>query len=847
MNTHTLKTKKLLLASLVMAALHQGSVSAQETENTEKARSLEKITVTSLKRTQSLDEVPMSVSAVNMDKIESAGIERLEDLATYIPNFSISRDAIADRINIRGMQSGTQAGFEQSVGTFVNGIYRGRGTQARFSFMDVERVEVMRGPQSILFGKNTVAGALNITTAKPDEDLNGFFSIAQNFEHDQTELNGMITGALTDDLRARVFLLSKEMNEGWVHNNFYDKGTPQSDEKMGRLTVEWDASDRTMLTFMLEKSDFDIASFPQAMYLPGPLAAFGAETSYTTSNIGNTSSAMNFGSPQQMSGEATEFLVTSETNYDSGTLTVTAGTSRYDFLRDTDVDYSALDGLRFSDAEDFEQDSIELRFASNTGGKFEFMTGLYWQQQKMMVDGLSMFNVPVLQQVLKGGCAAGLGAAFGDIYVGGDVGATGAGVIQAGGPAGLVNACGTAAAFEGLPFGVSRYARLDQETDTLGIFAQGTYNFSDDLRATFGLRYTEEEKRASKVSFAADLIAENRTITTNPVVQAVSEQLGEFITHEFSPSDPGMTRDESSPDWALNVQYDMNDDTMTYVTASTGFKSGGYNSFYMKSGNTLDSRDVAFEDENVLAFEIGMKTELLDGAADLNIAAFHSTFDDIQVAVFSGNTTFEVQNAAKATSSGIEIDGRYRATDALTLTAAIGLLNFEYDEFPNQACTSLQFVTARQAAFDAAADIPSKIGVGMGYNNAACANAGTNDMSGRTSSLSPDTTASLAANHIAEFGDYELVSNLDINYRSAIHTVDDLDPLADLPAQTFVNGSITLNQLEQGWSLTLIGKNLSDEQHFTYINDVPLFAGAHNFMPAPGRNWTLKFKYNFGE
>ncbi|WP_462157468.1 TonB-dependent receptor [Pseudoalteromonas sp. GB56] len=850
MKAHAISTQKLLLASLVYAALHQGQASAEEQQREPEDRTLETITVTSLKRSQSLKEVPLSVSAVNAEKLENSGIERLEDLSGYIPNFKIAKDSIADRINIRGMQSGNQAGFEQSVGTFVNGVYRGRGVQSRFSFVDVERVEVMRGPQSILFGKNTVAGALNITTARPDDVFNGRVSASYNPTHEQTELSGMVTGALSDDVRARAFILSREMDEGWLHNNFYDQGGPLSEELMGRFTLEWDAGDSTLVTVMLESSDFEVGAFPHGTRKAGPIAAFAAIESYTEANIGNTHPVLNFGSSQRMDGKSNELSITSETEFESGALTITAGHSTYEFDRSLDADYSALDGLRFNDSEDFSQNSLELRFASNTGGEFEYMTGLYWQQQDLTTDGLSLFNIPTLKQVLLGGCTAGVNALGGDInsvYAPGDVVSTGVGVISLGGPASLLNACGTAAAFAGIPTGVGRYAKLEQDSDTYGIFAQGTWNVNEDFRATLGVRYTKEDKSADKAGYATDFTPNNKEQSTNALVIAVAEQVGEFKTHNFTSSDPGMSRSENSLDWSVNLQYDVNDDTMSYATVGTGFKSGGFNSFYMRSPEGANSNDVAFEEEDVLAFEVGTKTTLFEGVADINIAAFHSTFDDIQVAVFSGNTTFEVKNAAKAKSYGLEIDGRWAATESLTVTGALGLLNFEYDDFVNQACTSDQFLSTRQALYAGTNDIAQKIGIAMGYNNAACANAGINDMSGKTASNAPETTASLAFNHITDFDEYELISNLDFNYRSSVYRVDDLDPIGEEPAETFVNASLRLNSLEHGWSLTLIGKNLTDVEHFDYINDVPLFPGAHNFMPLAGRNFTLRFDYAFGE
>ena len=594
------------------------------------------------------------------------------------------------------------------------------------------------------------------------------------------------------------------------------------------------------------------------MLQAGPLAALGAIEGYDVASVGNTSPALNFGSSQNMTGSSDEATMIIESRFDAGTLSITAGHSAYDFVRNLDADYAPIDALRFTDSEDYAQDSLEIRFAADKKDGFEYMTGLYWQTQDLVLTGQTFFNIPFLQQVLLGGCNAGIsanGANLSDVYVAGDVGATGAGVIGLNGSAGLVNTCGTAAAFDGIPVGVGRYAFLDQNTDTLGVFAQATWDLTDRLAITAGMRYTQEEKSATKIGYATDFdpaILTTPQPTDSPLVKGVSEQVGEFVTHSFSPSDQGMTRDENSTTWALNLQYTAADDSLSYVRAGTGFKGGGYNSFYMRSplrGNVADSRDVAFEEEDVLSFEVGYKTSLLDGAADLNVAVFHSTFENMQVSVFSGNTTFEVQNAAQATSYGLELDGRWRATESLTLSGSLGLLNFEFDEFASQACTSDQFLMSREAAFaSAAGNIPQQIGIAMTYNNASCANAGVNDMQGRTTTNAPEISASVVASHVYEVATgYDLNTDIDINHRSEVYRVDDLDPIGLQPSMTFVNASITLDAYDSGWSLSLIANNLTDREHFDYINDVPLFPGAHNYMPLQGRSYTLRFNYAFGD
>lgn len=807
---------------------------------------LEEVVVTAQKRAESLQDVPISVSAMSGEKMADTGVQRFEDVATYVPNFAISKDPIGDKINIRGIQSGNQAGFEQSVGTFVDGIYRGRGVQIRNAFMDVEMVEVLRGPQGTLFGKNTIAGALNIRTRNPTEAFEGEISASYNIDFEETELGGYFSGPLTDRLRGRLALLSREMDKGWVHNDYYDQNGPNNEERATRVTLEWDADENTLVTFRFEDGDFTNESTGYTIAQAGALTPFGAFSSTTDALIGNAGPVMDFGSDNLMDGDNQEASITVERDYEAGILTAILGYSEYQFERFLDADYSALNGLRFDDTEGFEQSSIELRFTSRSGGNFEHITGLFYQQQALTTDGLGYFNLPAIQAVLNGGCANALGAAYGSTYAAGDALATAANAA-AFGSALLANTCGQAAAFDGRTDGVNRYARLDQDTQSWAIFGQGTWNLGDTLRMTLGIRYTEEEKQAAQLVHAAAFGAHDTRTSTNPLTIGLSQAVGEFTTHNFTPDDPGMTRDEENLTWSANLQWDVTADTLAYISASTGFKAGGYNSFYMglPGGLGADANDTSFEEEEVITFEVGAKMTLLDGQAEMNVALFKTEFDNLQAAIFSGSTTFEVQNAAKATSQGIEIDGRWRATEKFTLQGSLGWIDFEFDDFVNQACTSDQFSAARQNAFDAAASDFDRALVALGYNNASCAAAGLNDLGGKTSAHTPEFSATLLFNYVENIGNYEINANLDVNYIDEVYRQDDLDPVSVDDASVKVNASVTIGPQDGNWDISLIGKNLTDEDTFTFVNDVPLFGGAHNMTPQPPRSLAVRGRFRF--
>jgi len=179
---------------------------------------LEEVIVTAQKRTESLQDVPISIVAISGEKIDDFGITGLEELTQYVPNVTINNGAGTPNLFIRGVGSGTNAGFEQSVGMYIDGVYAGRGALASVpTTMDLERVEILKGPQGILFGKNTVAGAISITTAKPTDEFEGLVEALYEHDHGEQQYNLVLSGPLTDNLSGRLAVRYDEI-DGWWDN-----------------------------------------------------------------------------------------------------------------------------------------------------------------------------------------------------------------------------------------------------------------------------------------------------------------------------------------------------------------------------------------------------------------------------------------------------------------------------------------------------------------------------------------------------------------------------------------------------------------------------------------------------
>jgi iron complex outermembrane recepter protein len=218
---------------------------------------LEEIVVTAQKREESLQDVPISVNAVSGEKLAEAGIARLDDLKAYVPNLQVTETGIANNFYIRGIGSGLNQGFEQSVSTYADGVFRGRGPQSRMPFLDLERIEVLRGPQPILFGKNAIAGAVNLISARPTSEFMGSVRATHEVETNETAIESVLSVPFTETFGARLALRYRE-NDGYVRNLTSGDDEPSREDTFGRLTLAFTPSENFDATLKVEHGRFDI-------------------------------------------------------------------------------------------------------------------------------------------------------------------------------------------------------------------------------------------------------------------------------------------------------------------------------------------------------------------------------------------------------------------------------------------------------------------------------------------------------------------------------------------------------------------------------------------------------------
>jgi len=594
---------------------------------------LDDIIVTAQKRAEGLSDVPISISAVSGKQVESYGQTNLEQISSSVPNLKITQTAIANRIAIRGIASGDNKGFEQSVAMFVDGVYYGRDQLSRLPLVDMERVEVLRGPQPTLFGKNAIAGAVNITTRSPTDEFEGTVSGLYEFNHKELQLTGVLSGPLSDGIEARVVGYHRSM-DGYFYNQKLKRNEPNVDEYYVRGKVEFDKGGPLAAELKLEYADFAMKGQPRDVFgavgnynavFQGPFFV-STVPDYVREDNGYESRNKVFGA-------------TLNADLEIGEHTLTSVTSLLDYkTREiVDVDFSGisfLDGTNLR--EDYRQFSQELRLTSPGGEAFNYIGGVYYQHAKLDVQDFTLFNPTFL----------GLGAPF--------------------------NALGD-----------TRNDRdYSQTSDLISAFAQGELSLTDQLRVTAGARFNHEKKSGRR-----SLAIVQGPLSTAPaaVVAAVFRALN-IEAHSIAGK---LSEDSFNP--MVNVQFDATDDLMLYASYARGTKAGGFD---IRSNSLPTSTTVAkpgafeFQDESADNFEAGLKYKGRDVAFNLSI--YRTKYKDLQVNIFDGTLNFNVRNAAAARTQGIEADFRAALAEGLTISGAIAYLDFKFTNFTDGQCYYLQ-------------------------------------------------------------------------------------------------------------------------------------------------------------
>lgn len=734
--------------------------SADETSQSDASTTagVEDIVVTAQGRVQLLQDVPVAVSVASGEALANANLLNLQDVTARMPGVNISPTPLAEFVSIRGVGSSLNVGFEQSVGTFVDGIYRGRARSTRAALFDIERVEILRGPQTTFFGNNTIAGALNITTRKPrnEFELNGTAFYAPNMGEYMVEAG--VTVPLSNDLSVRVAGRQSGM-DGYIKNTTTGKDGPDKNDKVGRIALRWDSSSGIVMDARLDGGRMRDTGITNTEYLgcpPDPSLgpAAGPCARYLAANGGVVDDDLDRVSANNPSFFNYDFVEGEwRTAIDMGrnSLTLTSGYFWHDSHLFTDVlpvparqggsvvgtDYTFI----VDTDERYRQFSQEIRFASPADGLLSYMVGAYYAHSRLNVNFYhGLYFVP-----------------FGR-FSGGEYTAT-------------------------TP--VAGHIVNTEKADTLSSFAAVTLRPVDRLRVNLGLRYSSVKKKATRFVEAgtsgtarptdANFVPGNATTQAN-LLPALSYDIGQFAR-------PVRTDNKLMP--AVSIQYDLTPDVMGYVSYAKGFKAGGYSVLVSKSD---------FGPENVNDFEIGFKSSLFDRMLTLNIDAFYSKYKDLQesttIQLANGSSFQVVTNVAASVAKGVEMGATLRPVPGLTLTADVAYLNSIYRSYPGAPCTALQTAQARANGI------------------AAC----VQDMSGKRRAFAPEWSGNIGAEYVTDIGsDFRLNLQGDIYFTSFFYQQPIADRLLSQDSFAKINARIGFGARNGRWEVAVIGRNLTNK------------------------------------
>lgn len=764
---------ELRLLSVVIASLSFSPFVAAQP-------ALEEIYVTAQKRTQTLKEVPISMNAISGDKIEKSGLTSIERMADYIPSFNMTQTGIGTNISIRGITSGVNQGFEQSAAQFVDGVHFGRAQLARAPFLDIERVEVLRGPQSILFGKNSTAGAISITTAKPTDEFEGKFTALYEPEHGEQDVRLVLSGPLSETFSGRLAILDRSM-DGYYENTTLNRDESGDQERVIRGTLAWKPNDNWTVSLKLEDGSFDSDGRNIEVVRPveriNPLFPSLEPLRYSDmlglltggNYLLDTFQDYKRQSNGDFSYNDTEnATLTIETGIGDHTLTAITGYNGYTYQELCDCDFTGAPGFNILSDEDYSQLSQEIRIASPAEETFSYLAGVFFQSSSLEFH--DAIRVPTNSVI----------------------------------PTALNNTIGPVA---NLLRGAATERDFEQDTDLSAIFVQMTWSLNDFTRAILGARYTHESKDATRHQYH---VTDDGTVLPEGSVADPYNQL--WAGFLVDPHNISGDRSESAFTPLVTLQHDLNSTDMVYLSFTTGFKSGGFDVRANAAPNDIGGiyngqapsiPDIKgtweFEEERVKNYELGGKFVLAEGSAELNVALFRSEFSDMQTSQFDGSLSFNVTNAGEAVVQGLEVDGRWALTDELLLRGGFAYIDFEYTNFPNSQCYFGQ------------TDNIEPFGDGL------C------DATGQRREFTPEYQGNIGFDYTYTLGNgMQLSNSLDFIYSDDYMTTPSLDPKLVQDAYVKINARIALTGRDDTWEVALIGKNLTDEAIITYANGLPV-------------------------
>lgn len=601
---------------------------------------LVEIIVTARKRTERLRDIPVSVEAVSGVELAEAKITQIIDLQAQVPTLSISTGLTQPFVGIRGFGSGNSQSFDQAVGKFIDNVSYGRDQDARLPLFDLERVEVLKGPQVLLYGNSTTAGALNLATKKPGDRFEADGSAAYEFNNNEWVLQGGLTAPLSETVSVRVAGMFQDLARGPNFNVATNQRVSTDRNHAQRVTVGLQPSDD--LEIML-KVEFDhIRNYggvgePAAQPTSGPFQ-------FNEVNLDGRVNSNNNVAPlfqKDYIGLDNE-TYQMDLNYDiwGGTF---SSTTAYRYM---EMSLSAgggshvplFNGTIYYDNGQFSQ---ELRYNA-TVNSIDFVLGGFYQHEARDAITTADFNFP-----------AG-----------------------------------------GIPLPALALDMMsDQKVDSYSGFGDITYHVTDELSLELGARYSVIIKDGTQAAIPGNVVPGKSfgdgpdIVSPNPALDPLYTIIFGVPPHTF---DNLHLRNEFFQPQAI-LQYSFAEKNQAYLKYVKGDKAGGFDVAYQGFPGNVTPRSATFEPEKAESFEAGIKGLVLDNRLDYALAGFRTTFTNLQTNAYVGQATVAVvANVGKARTQGLEAELHYNPLPGLRINATGAYTDAKYIDFPGGSCTRAQ-------------------------------------------------------------------------------------------------------------------------------------------------------------
>ena len=835
-----------LLAAMVsmvaMPALAQDSAAGKDTK--QEAKTLDAIVVTAQKREEIMQDVPILITALSQEALQDAGVRDIKDLQVLVPGLTVTstQSEAITTARIRGIGTvGDNVGLESSVGVVIDGVYRPRNSVGFGDLGELERIEVLKGPQGTIFGKNTSAGVINVVTKRPDFVRTADLEVTAG-DYGLLGLSGSFNTPVGENAAFRIFATQRE-RDGFmkIHTGAGPRTNQRdSDQNYSSVRAQWrilpnDDLDINFIADYTRRNENCCSAVTLVRGATAPLidALSGGSGVSPIANPFAREAWSNRDTTQKIQDKGLSAEVNWNTPwFDGANLTSITAVRDWGVVNGLDFDYSASDilyrqGNRDESLSQFKQFSQEFRL-TGASEKVDWMVGLFYANEDLKRNDSYRFG---------GAYEAYLSTLVGQKVLAG---------VQAQLPPGWVNQANPAtflSQVSGKPYGTNYTGlgaldRYKQNAKSVALFTNNTWHATDALDVTMGLRYTQENKKLDSLYSNPNGSIGCGSTLANPggrVGAALAARIPNFgllspqtqaaLIGAVTPDIVGFmclpwanalhngrstkqSRDESEWTGTLKAAYRWNPNVMTYGSAARGYKAGGFNLDRVQSKDGLSIsgagiapvNDTSFPGEFVDSYELGTKTTWAGGNLLLNATLFHQTYSDFQLNSFLG-TSFVVRSIPKVVSQGIDAELMWKPVAVKGLMLHGGL-TYADTKYGHERPTAEFMIGATPDKYGALYKLP-----------------------GSQASFAPKWSTSGSATYEWDVGSNMTGRfNVGAKYMSEFNTGSDLDVEKQQAGFTVVNARIGLGSRNRKWMLELWGQNIFDAKYVQVGFDGPLQA-----------------------